>query len=402
VRRLDLVFRVGYHVKTVAEDAAPAAAHGKMSVELLHERRLLCFACVHVDEPAGRLIQLGKDMESGPTYDFETGMYRPPSEGGSHSLLVRFTRNCPWNRCGFCGMYKAEKFQLRTVEEIKRDIDAMAALCRELQDISGGVPTRAALAVLVQRNPGLRYHHGVDMLYHWLVSGARTAFLQDANSLIMKTSRLVEVLTYLRRGFRSIERVTTYARARTVALKSREELADIRGAGLDRLHLGLESGDDAVLKMVRKGVTADGHVKAGRKALAAGFQVSEYWMPGLGGVDMWERHAENTARVLNEINPHYIRSRPFYPWPGTPMGDAFERGAFRMLSGAGQLIELRRTVELLTVSSRVCFDHAGNFWKDRCGRLLFSHDYEGYKFPEEKQRVLERIEDGLSVGAGNG
>jgi hypothetical protein len=336
-------------------------------------------------------------------YAFETGVYRPPSEGGSNSLLVRLTRNCPWNRCTFCGMYKTEKFQVRSVAEIKLDIDAMAALRDDLAALSqrsgqGGEITRRAAMALFEKNPELNHHHGFAMLYHWLLSGGQTAFLQDANSLIMKTEQLVEVLGYLRSTFPSIVRVTTYARSKSLVQKSLDDLKAIRRAGLDRLHVGLESGDDAVLKKIQKGATAEIHIKGGRKALAAGFQLSEYWMPGLGGKARWQDHATNTARVLSQIDPHYIRSRPFRPWPDTPLAHEAAEQSFEMLTPAEQLRELRLTMQELSVSGRVCFDHAGNSWKNRQGRLLFTHSYEGYKFPEEKQTVLDLIDDGLKAG----
>ena len=326
-------------------------------------------------------------------YNFETGVYRPPSEGGSSSLLVRFTRNCPWNRCGFCSMYKTEKFELRSVAEIKQDIEAIAALVNDLAP--GGAITREAVVALMGRHPELEYHQGFAMVYHWLLAGAKTAFVQDANSLIMPTDNLVEVLRTLRTTFPSIVRVTSYARSRTLAQKKPEELTAIRQAGLDRLHVGLETGDDELLKEVKKGVTAEDHIKGGRKAMEAGFQLSEYWMPGLGGRARWENHALHTARVLSAINPHYIRSRPFYPAPETPMFQAAEDGSFQMLTPQEQMLELKRMIEELNVTSRVCFDHAGNYWTDRRGHLVFTHDYEGYKFPEEKQKVLDRIEEGL-------
>ena len=334
------------------------------------------------------------------TYAFETGVYRPPSEGGSDSLLVRFTRNCPWNHCTFCGMYKNEKFELRSLEEIKQDIDAMALLARDLESLSGkngnnrSIDRNAAIT-LMRRNPELEYHQGFSMLYQWLLSGGKTAFLQDANSLIMKTEPLVEALKYLRETFPSIERVTSYARSKTLAQKSPETLQRIQKAGLNRLHLGLESGDETVLKMIKKGATPESHITGGQKAIQAGFQVSEYWMPGVGGKDFWERHAINTARVLNEINPHYIRSRPFRLWPGTPLSQAAMENRFKQLSPSEQLQELKLTMETLDVSSKVCFDHAGNYWKNRRGGYLFSHSYDGYQFPEEKEHVLALIDEGL-------
>ena len=332
-------------------------------------------------------------------YAFETGVYRPPSEGGSDSLLIRLTRNCPWNHCTFCGMYKSEKFQLRSVAEIKADIDAMAALRDDLATGSpGATVTHEGAVTLIGKYPGLNHHPGLAMFYHWLLSGGQTAFLQDADSLIMKTDQLVEVLAYLRRTFPSLVRITTYARAKTIVQKPLKDLKAIRAAGLDRLHVGLESGDDEVLQRVRKGSTAEIQIKGGRKALAAGFQLSEYWMPGLGGRARWEQHARNTARVLSAIDPHYIRSRPLRPWPGTPLAHEVTDGTFEMLTPSEQLRELRLTIQALDVTGRVCFDHAGNYWKNRRGGHLFSHSYEGYPFPQAKQTILDLIDEGLQVG----
>ncbi|MGD9824035.1 hypothetical protein [Desulfobacter sp.] len=156
-----------------------------------------------------------------------------------------------------------------------------------------------------------------------------------------------------------------------------------------------ETGDDALLKQIKKGVTAQGHIEGGKKAMEAGFQVSEYWMPGLGGKEMTDQHAENTARVLSEINPHYIRSRPFRPAHGTPMSGQVQQGQILLLDPREQLLELRRMVRALDVTSKVCFDHMGNYWRTASGDLVFHHEYEGYQFPEEKQTVLDRIELGL-------
>jgi radical SAM superfamily enzyme YgiQ (UPF0313 family) len=334
-------------------------------------------------------------------YDFETGVFRPPSEGGSYSLLVRFTRNCPWNRCEFCAMYKTEKFELRSVDEIKKDIDAMAAMCNDLRELSfksgrGGTVGHAAAVALLGRYPQLNEHHGFAMVYHWLLSGGKTAFIQDANSLIMPPDQLIEVLRYLRTTFPTLTRVTSYARSKTLAQRTPDELRAIREAGLDRLHVGLETGDDTLLQRMKKGVTAAGHIEGGRKAMAAGFQLSEYWMPGLGGKELSEAHAVNTAETLNAINPHYIRSRPFNPLPGTSLETAVAEGRLQVLTPREQLLELKQMIEALTVTSRVCFDHAANYWTDRRGELVFTHAYEGYQFPEEKPGVLERIAEGLA------
>jgi radical SAM superfamily enzyme YgiQ (UPF0313 family) len=338
-------------------------------------------------------------------YAFEVGMFRPPSEGGSYSLLLRFTRNCPWNKCTFCGMYKHEKFSLRTVEEIKGDIDSIAGLIKDIQSLSwelryDGQINRDVIIAMIEKEPELNISQGFVMILNWLSSGGKTAFLQDGNSLMMATDKLVDVLKYLRSTFPSLERCTTYARSKTLSRKSQEELTGIRKAGLDRLHVGIETGDDALLKKTKKGVTGEEHVDGGRKAIKAGFQLSEYWMPGLGGKEDWENHAKNTALVLNGINPHYIRSRPFSPWAGTPIHDDYEKGKLTLLSPREKLIELKLMIETLDVTSKVCFDHAGNDWVNRNGQLLFTQSYEGYKFPEEKPRVLELIEEGVEAQEG--
>jgi hypothetical protein len=300
-------------------------------------------------------------------------------------------------------MYKTEKFEVRAPDEIKQDIDSIAAICNELKEIShrlglNGRFTRDTAIELINKHPELNYHQGFAMVFNWLQSGAKTAFLQDANSPIMKTDQFVDVLQYLRKTFPTLTRVTSYARSKTLSQKKLEELKAIRKAGLDRLHVGLETGDDELLQTIKKGVTAEGHIKGGQKAMQAGFQLSEYWMPGLGGKEMWENHARNTARVLSEINPHYIRSRPLFPQPGTPIYDREQGGEFQMLSPDEQLRELRLMIENLDVTSKVCFDHAGNYWRNSSGGLMLSHGYEGYKFPDEKPRVLELIEDGLKAG----
>lgn len=336
-------------------------------------------------------------------YHFETGVYRPPSEGGSASLLVRFTRNCPWNYCTFCSMYKTERFQLRPLKEIKSDINAMAVLADDLKSESvrqgwNGQINREVILALIGRSPQLNYHQGADMLIQWLLSGGKTAFIQDGNSLIVPPRDLIQALTHLKATFPSINRITTYARAKTIAQRSPENLKAIRVAGLDRVHLGLETGDDDLLKQIKKGVNAHGQITGGQKAMAAGFQVSEYWMPGLGGKEMSEQHAFNTALVLNEINPHYIRSRPFRPIPGTPMYDKVRAGKLTLLTPKEQLLEIKLMISALEVTSKVCFDHTGNYWRTPNGDLVFTHEYEGYQFPGDKEKVLGRIYQGLTFG----
>ncbi|HTG01548.1 MAG TPA: radical SAM protein [Nitrospirota bacterium] len=347
-------------------------------------------------------MDIQQHIEKLRSISFKIGPYRPPSEGGSDSLLLRVTENCPWNQCTFCEMYKGHQFIYRPVEEIKADIDRVAAIRDEITAVShkrglGGAVTRDVAGALLADSRDLLENPAFVMVFYWLYSGGRTAFLQDANSMIMRPHEFTAVLKHLRERLPSLTRVTTYARLKTLAQRKPDVLAAIHASGLDRLHVGLETGDDELLKLVHKGVTASEQIEGGRKALAAGFQLSAYWMPDLGGRERWMQHADNTARVLSAINPHYIRSRPLVPRPGTPLFNDVTQGHMHLSSPHERLQELSRTLEGLEVTSRVCFDHAMNAWSDRQGSHLFSQDYEGYRFPEEKPLVLERIREGLEV-----
>jgi radical SAM superfamily enzyme YgiQ (UPF0313 family) len=333
---------------------------------------------------------------------FAVGVYRPPSEGGSSSLLLRITENCPWNKCTFCEMYKGQPFVYRRVEDIQADIDSVKAIADEITTVSknagqGGRINREVLRALLSVDPYLNANQCFVTVFNWLYSGGKTAFLQDADSMIMRPAEFIEVLKHLRKTLDSLTRVTSYTRSKTLAQRKLAELVAIREAGLDRIHVGLETGDDELLKIVRKGVTSAEQIEGGKKAMAAGFQLSQYWMPDLGGRERWRQHAENTARVLNEINPNYIRSRPFVPRQGTEIFEDYEQGRLHISSPHERLEELRVMIENLNITSRVCFDHNMNSWTNKRGGLLFSQDYEGYKFPEEKPLVLELIREGLLV-----
>ena len=336
------------------------------------------------------------------TLSFKIGTYRPPSEGGSGSLLLQVTENCPWNRCSFCSMYKEQGFVYRPVAAIKADIDTVAAIREEILAVSqklglDGAIDRSVGAALLAEGRDLSGNASFVTVFNWLAAGGATAFLQDANSLVMRAGELAEVLAYLRTTLPTLSRVTSYARSQTLARKKPEELQLIRSAGLDRLHVGLESGDDEVLALIDKGSTQAQQIEGGRKAIAAGFELSEYWMPDLGGRERWRQHAENSAYALSAINPHYIRSGPLVPRAGTPLFYEMTAGRLTLSSPHQRLEELQVMVERLELNSRVCFDHAMNAWSDRNGRLLFRQDYDGYRFPEEKPLLLERIKEGLAV-----
>ncbi len=356
------------------------------------------------------------DLARLKTYSFEIGAIRPPSEGGSFSLLLRVTRNCPWSRCTFCygRFYNHERFELRSVDEVKADIDSVKAISDEIETVSGNLGLGGKIEPLARvfqtrllygkelislNGDELKNFHCLVTVYNWLASGGRTVFLQDADTLIMYTDQLVEVIKYLRETFPSVERITSYARSKTVIKKKPEELSRLRQAGLSRLHIGLESGDDELLKSIDKGVTAEEHILAGKKALEAGFELSEYVMPGLAGKNGWVQHAVNTARVLNEINPHFIRLRPFMPSSRTPLLEEYRKGEFELVSPHESLREIKLMIENLQVTSRVCFDHNLNA-SYRSGNSyipLLKHDFSGYKFPEEKELVLSLINEGLKI-----
>ncbi len=345
---------------------------------------------------------LGEHVARLRSLAFEIGTYRPPSEGGSASLLLRVSENCPWNRCTFCEMYKGQRFGYRKVEEITADIDRVAAIRDEITAASmklgmGGAITRELGAALLAEGRDLVGNASFVTVFNWLASGARTAFLQDADSVSMRPAEFTAVLRHLRKTLSSLTRVTTYARSKTLFKRSPEELRTIREAGLDRLHVGLETGDDEVLTLVHKGVTSAEQIEGGRSAVAAGLQLSMYWMPDLGGRERWRQHAENTARVLSAVNPHYIRSRPLAPRRGTPLHAEVAQGRLTLSTAHQRLEEMALMIGGLEVTSRVCFDHVMNAWTDRRGRLLFRQDYEGYQFPDEKPLLLERIREGLSV-----
>ncbi len=339
-------------------------------------------------------------------YRFEVGPIRPPSEGGVYSLLLRFTCNCPWNMCRFCygTPYRRKKFIYRNLDDIRRDVDSVKCMEETLKNISWGLGYNGnlnddVLGYILNNLYDRGIIDNVIMVWKWIKVGKKTVFLQDADNMVMRTGDLVNVLNYLKSKFPSIKRITTYARAKSVFKKSLDELKEIHDAGLIRLHLGLESGDDETLKYVKKGINSKEHIISGIKAKEAGYEISEYIIPGLAGEQRSEQHAINTAKVLSEIDPDYVRSRPFIPRIGTPMYEEWMEGRFKLLSPHGLLKEMRLLVDKLNFSGRLCFDHMRNpsYRIDGGYVSLFSQSYEGYVFPEQKQTVLNLLDKGFSI-----
>jgi radical SAM superfamily enzyme YgiQ (UPF0313 family) len=294
---------------------------------------------------------------------YEIGPIRPPSE--AYSLFVRLTRNCPWNRCKFCHIYKTSKFQLRSVEEIKRDID----IAKKYYDTIKSTAVQMGYGEKIGEAAGMLLgggsSEGFNNVALWLYTGGKNVFLQDANSLVMPTDQLVEVLNYLKSTFPSIERITSYARAHTAARKTVDELRRIHEAGLSRLHLGL----DPILSFMDKGITAADQIKAGKNVVASGISLSEYVLLGAGGKKMWREHAKETAKVLNEINPDYIRIRTLTVNNQMPLYEEVEKGNFIRSNDEDLANEERLLIENLVCSSNFVSDHATNLFQEFDGKL---------------------------------
>lgn len=319
--------------------------------------------------------------------DFEQGPIRPPSEAGS--LLLRFTRNCPWNKCTFCITFKTSHFERRSLEEIYADINTIRNTLDELYQLAdqpefyGVTDTQFVNYIMT----GQRFDYQYKTLANWLYRDSGTAFIQDANSLIMKTSDLITALRYLRKRIPEVRRVTSYARSNTVSRKSSCEIQEIREAGLDRVHIGLESGSDDVLKLIRKGTTAQQHIDAGVKLVASGITLSEHVISGMGGKALSQKHARETAKVLNAIDPHFIRLRSLRVIPGTPLEDMVIKGRFDPPDDEEIVLEIRHLISMLkSVHSYLASDHIRN---------LLEH-VQGL-FPEDRHSMLQKIDTYLAM-----
>ena len=316
-------------------------------------------------------------------YPFEIGPIRPPSE--ARSLLVHVSRNCPWNRCAFCPVYKGTRFSIREVEEVQQDIRNMGALAEKLREASSRLDPESegelSWALIRQAGASPLFSPGAAQVAVFLAEGARNVFLQDANSLVMKPDKLLAVLETLREVFPTVRRITSYARAHTITRRKPEDLRRLREAGLNRIHIGLESGSDAVLELVQKGLVAERHVEAGLAVKAAGMELSEYVMPGLGGRRLWREHATESARVLSAMDPHFIRLRTTAVAPGTELEALVAQGKMEPMDDEEVVEEIRLFLEGLDCTSRLQSDHTLNLLVELDGQL-----------PEDKGRLLEVID----------
>jgi len=288
-------------------------------------------------------------MWDSQTLDYDYPPYRPPNE--ATSALIRASRGCPWNKCLFCTMYKTLKFTPKTVEEVKEDIDQAAKI------------------------------------YH----GAQTVFIADSDSLVMKN--IEEIIRYIKLRFPDAERITSYARAKTLMKLGVDRLKKIKKAGLTRVHVGLESGDKETLAFMQKGVTPEEMIAGGKAARKAGLDLSFYILIGAGGKERLEQHAVESARVCNEVNPDFIRLRTLVVQHGSLLEAKQNAGLYQPTSPIEKIKEVKLFIENLQVDHcALASDHFTNYiWVDNTAV------YRGVygMLPQEKQDMLDILDHTL-------
>lgn len=251
---------------------------------------------------------------------YDPPVFRPPSEASS--LILQVALGCSHNACTFCGMYKSKKFRIKSWPEIEADI----------------VSARQTFP------------------------GATKVFLADGNALALDNGLLIEIVKKLYNEFPYLERVGIYAGPKDILSKSSGDLKKLREAGLGILYFGLESGSDRVLSMVRKGVTAAQMVEAGRKVLDSGLALSVTVIIGLGGPDLSEEHAIETAAAVSAINPTYLGALTLMVTENTPLYEKIRREEFKLLTPEQGLIELKSMLEKVSLTNCVFrSNHASNY-----------------------------------------
>ncbi|MFR4650775.1 MAG: radical SAM protein [Phascolarctobacterium sp.] len=274
---------------------------------------------------------------------YDTPVFRPPSE--AQSFILRVTRGCAHNKCTYCNMYRGVPFQILKDEEISRQI---------------------ALAV------------------HFGKNSVRRVFLADGDALVLPTAKLLKILQALREQFPKLQRVASYAAPKDILRKSEEELRQLRGAGLQLLYYGMETGDDATLKAVKKGVTAEEAIEAGRRVTASGMKLSLMVILGLAGVEGSARHALATAKAINIIKPTHLSALCLMLYRGSELKEQFEEGNFNPLSPAGLMQELHLMLNNIELPrEHYCLfrsNHVSNYVQ-LAGTL-----------PKDKERLLQQVE----------
>lgn len=303
---------------------------------------------------------------------FKIGPIRPPSE--ANSLLLRVTENCPWNKCKFCMLYKKNDFHTRPVVEVKKDIDYMA----EYRDLimaheHDGDYNMEAIQREYQSLPSDEAKICYQMVFTWLTEGDKQAiFLQDANTMVLRPDWLIEIVSYVRERLPEIQRITSYGRANTLARISEEDFKRLRAAGLDRIHSGYESGSDKVLEMIAKGATQEEEIIGGKKVKEAGIELSIYFMPGVGGKALSDENAIETAKVINEVNPDFVRLRTFVLRSGSLMEELRDAGIYQEQRDIDKLLEIRKMlahVDPNKAHGKITSDHIINLLQEVTGYM---------------------------------
>ncbi len=247
-------------------------------------------------------------------------VYRPPSE--AYSLIVQVTYGCSHNTCAFCSMYKEKRFALRPLEEVLEDFRIARQTYRRVDKV----------------------------------------FLADGDALVRKASELYVILDTVRELFPECQRVTSYASPASIRIRTDEELRTLREKGLTMVYMGLESGCDEVLKLMRKGHMSAEIIEMGQKVRRSGIALSVTAITGLGGPDLLEQHAVETAKAFNAMNPEYIGMLTLMVEPGTPLYDWVQDGSFQLLTQPQVLRETRLLVENLDSPGSVFrMNHASNY-----------------------------------------
>lgn len=252
----------------------------------------------------------------------EPPVFRPPSE--ADSLILQATLGCSHNACTFCGSYRTKQFQVKPFKQFRNEVLKLSRT------------------------------------YHLQ---PRRIFLADGDAFVLSTSQLLEILQLLKTEFSSTERISIYASGSNVLRKSDKDLHQIQEAGLDLIYLGLESGDDEVLRRVNKGITNQKQINACLRLKKAGFILSIIIILGLGGKNRSLEHAQNTATSINAIDPEYLAALTLMLVPGTELFEETQRGDFKLLSAIEILQELRVLIEHLSDLTHCTFrtNHASNY-----------------------------------------
>lgn len=251
---------------------------------------------------------------------YDGDIIRPPSE--ADSIILQVTAGCSHNRCTFCGAYKDKRFRIRTPEEITENIDFAARYCTRQHKV----------------------------------------FLADGDVLILSQRRLVPLFRKIRAALPWVRRISLYGNAKAIRSKSVEQLRELKALGLDRIYMGLESGHDGVLRMVRKGETADSMVSAAQRAAEAEIFLSVTVLLGLGGRTLSMEHARATGQTLTRMAPRQIAALTLMPLVGTELGNQVASGTFALPDSTEMLRELREMLTFIECD-RVQFmaNHASNY-----------------------------------------